>query len=211
MAIYEIPSYKLAGCTFRLSESVGRARIGSGTVVSLTETMDAVFRVDVLTIPLSPANRAAWLAWKAKLRGGLDLFSMYDVTKKNPLNYPTATASTDISGSWDGTADVTSLGASGAMGLASLPASYVISAGDYIALEEGSRYDLYQVSANVTANGSGVASVSVRPYIRTGIFTTSAVARLWRPKATFVIEPESWSESAGLVPSPISFSGIQRI
>jgi hypothetical protein len=173
--------------------------------------MDAVFRVDVVTIPLSPASRADWLAWKAKLRGGLDLFSMYDVTKKNPLNYKGAILSTDISAAWDGTADVTSLGASGAMGLASLPANYVLSLGDYIALEESGRYDLYQVSATVTANGSGVASISVRPYIRTGIFTSSATARIFRPKATFVIEPESWSESAGLVPSAISFTGIQRI
>ncbi len=31
------------------------------------------------------------------------------------ITYPTANASTDISGGWDGTADVTSLGASGAL------------------------------------------------------------------------------------------------
>jgi hypothetical protein len=211
MAIYEIPSYKLTQCLFEPAESVGRARIGAGVSLALTETMETVFRVDVETIPLSAAERAAWRAWRSKLRGGLDLFSMYDVSKANPLNYPSATASTSISGSWDGTADVTSLAASGVLGLSSLPAGYVLSAGDYIGLEESSRYDLYTVASNVTANGSGVASVSVLPYLRTGIFTTSAVARIWRPKATFVIDIESWSESAGVSPSPISFSGIQRI
>lgn len=211
MATYEIPSYSLQQCTFTPIESVGRARIGGGTSLALTETMDTVFRVEVQTIPLTDADRAAWRAWRAKLRGGLDLFSLYDVSKATPLNYPTATASTDISGSWDGTADVTSVGASGALALASLPANYVVSLGDYIALEESSRVDLYQASATVTANGSGVVTVSVRPYLRTGIFSSSAVARLWRPKATFVLEPGSWSESAGVLPSPISFSGIQRI
>jgi hypothetical protein len=211
MAIYEIPSYSLVECTFLPANSVGRARIGGGVAVSLTETMETVFRVQIETIPLNQAARQAWHAWRAKLRGGLDMFSLYDVTKRNPLNYPTAAASTDISGSWDGTADVTSLAASGVLGLASLPAGYVLSAGDYIGLEESSRYDLYTVASNVTANGSGVASVSVLPYLRTGIFTTAAVARIWRPKATFVFEPESWSESAGLVPSSIAFTGIQRI
>lgn len=211
MAVYEIPSYSLIECTFLPAESVGRARINGGSVVALTETMDTVFRVQIQTIPLNQTARQAWHAWRAKLRGGLDLFSLYDVTKRNPLNYLTANASTDISGSWDGTADVTALGASGSLALASLPAGYVFSAGDYVGLEEGGRYDLYTVSAAVTANGSGVATVSVRPYLRTGIFTTSAVARIWRPKATFVLEPESWSEGAGLVPSPIAFSGIQRI
>lgn len=211
MSIYEIPSYKLVQCVIQPVESVGRARIGGGTSIALTETMETVFRVDVQTIPLSPSLRAEWRAWRAKLRGGLDLFSLYDVTKKAPLAYAGAMASSDISASWDGTADVTSLGASGALALASLPANYVVSAGDYIALEEGGRYDLYQASATVTANGSGVVTVSVRPYLRTGIFTASAVARLWRPKATFVLDPASWSESAGVLPSPISFSGTQRI
>jgi hypothetical protein len=211
MADYEIPSYSLQQCTFTPVESVGRSRIGGGTSIALTETMETVFRVDVQTIDLTQADRAAWRAWRAKLRGGLDTFSLYDVSKATPLNYLTATASTDISGSWDGTADVTSLGASGALALASLPAAYVVSLGDYIALEEGGRTDLYQASATVTANGSGVVTVSVRPYLRTGIFTASAVARLWRPKANFVLDPASWSESAGVLPSPISFSGIQRI
>ena len=211
MATYEIPSYKLVQCVIQPVESVGRARIGGGTSLALTETMDTVFRVDVQTIPLSPAVRAAWRAWRAKLRGGLDLFSLYDVTKKAPLAYAGANVSTDINASWNGTATVTALGASGALGLSGLPANYILTEGDYIALEESSRVDLYQASATVTANGSGAVTVSVRPYLRTGIFSASAVARLVRPKGTFVLEPGSWSESAGVLPSPISFSGIQRI
>ena len=211
MAVFEIPSYKLVQCVFQPVESVGRSRVGVGTALALTETMDTVFRVDVQTIPLAPALRAAWRAWRGRLRGGLDQFSLYDVTKKNPLAYPFATASTDISGSWGGTATVTSLGASGALGLSGLPANYILSEGDYIALEEGGKIDLYQVATTITASGGGVVTVSVRPFLRTGLFTTSAVARIWRPKATFVLEPGSWSESAGVLPSPISFSGIQRV
>jgi hypothetical protein len=211
MATYEIPSYKLTQCIIQPVESVGRARIGRGTSLALTETMDTIFRVDVQTIPLIEADRAAWRAWKSKLRGGLDQFSLYDASKPTPLAYPNATSAASISGSWDGTADVTTLGASGALALADLPANYVVTQGDYIALEEGGRVDLYQASASITANGSGVVTVSVRPFLRTGIFTTAAVARLWRPKGVFVIEPESWSESAEILPGPISFSGIQRI
>jgi hypothetical protein len=213
MAIYEIPSYKLTQCLFEPAESVGRAKIGGGVSVALTETMETVFRVDVETVPLTPAERAAWRAWRSKLRGGMDLFSMYDVSKANPLAYPDATSAASISSGWDGTADVTSIGSSGLLGLAGLPLNYVLTEGDYIGLEQSGRYDLYQVATTATANGSpdNEVAVYVRPFLRSGIFSTSAVARIWRPVATFVIDIESWSESAGVSPSPISFSGIQRI
>lgn len=213
MTVHALPYTNLVRCLFTPLESIGRASIGRGLSVNISETAERVWQVEIQTIPLWPQlePRANWRAWRAKLRGGINLFSTWDVSKPTPLAYPTAAASTDISGAWDGTATVTALGASGALGLSGLPASYVLSAGDYIGLEEGGRYDLYEVATSVTANGSGAVTVSVIPHLRTTVFTTAAVARLWRPVATFIIDPGSWSEGNEVGPSPIFFSGIQRI
>lgn len=210
MATFEIPNHRLAVCTFTLFESIGQSRWRNGTGLGRTETADAVWRVEVSTPALTEAQRAEWRAWKAKLRGGLDLFSMYDAKQANPFAYLSATASTDIDSGWDGTATVTSVGASGSLGLSGLPSSYVVTAGDYIALEQSSRVDFYQVTTGGTAS-AGAVTVTVRPFLRSGLFTTSATARLWRPKATFAIEPGSWSDTGAVDPSPISFSGIQVI
>jgi hypothetical protein len=211
MAVYELPNYRLRSCTITPIESVGRSVSGNGTVIGLTETADTMFVCQIETAILPDDLRADWRAWRGKLRGGLDLFSAYDLAKATPLAYPSATASTDISGAWDGTAGVTTLGASGALTLDSLPASYVISAGDPIALEEGGQYAYHIATADATADGSGNVTVNVSPYLFTGIFTTSATARLWQPKATFVIDPSSWSESVQVDFTTISFSGMQRI
>lgn len=213
MAIYEIPSYALQESTFSLSDGVVSSRYGDGSAVGLTEINDPVWRVVIRTPPLVQSTRDLWRAWKARLRGGLDQFSLYDITKPTPAAYPSATSAAAISSGWDGTASVTTLGASGVLTLGDLPSGYVISVDDYIGLEEGGRYDLYSVVTGATANGSGVAAPVVRPFLRTGTFTTAAVARLWRPLGVFVIEPGSWSDPGTgiLSPSPISFSGTQRV
>jgi len=213
MTVIALPYTNLASCLFTPIQNVTAASVGRGLVVNVFETAEQLWRVQVQTVALKPhaAPHAAWRAFRAKLRGGLNTFSTWDVNKRTPLAYPTATASASISGGWNGTATVSALGASGALGLTGLPASYVLSAGDYIGLEEGGRYDLYEVATSVTANGSGVVTVSVLPYLRSTIFTTSAVARLWRPVATFIIDPASWDEDGSFSTSRISFSGSQRI
>lgn len=211
MAVYEIPSYRLQRCLVSPVTSVGYSRYNGGGKVGLTEIMDTLLMVEIATVPLTEAERSQWRAWRNKLRGGLDMFALYDVSKKTPAAYPNATSAASISGSWNGTASVTTLGASGVLTLGGLPSGYVISEDDYIGLEQSGKYDLYSVVAGDTADGTGVAEPIVRPFLRTGLFTTSAVARLWRPKATFLIDDESWLEEGGVGLSPISFSGMQQI
>jgi len=210
MATFTVPNQRFAVCTFSVVESIGLSRWRGGTGVGRTETASAIWRVELSTPALTDAQRAEWRAWKAKLRGGLDLFSLYDAKQATPQAYPTATASTDISGSWNGTASVTSVGASGSLGLSGLPSTYVATAGDYVALEQSSKIGFYQITTGGTAT-AGALTVTVRPFLHSGLFTTSATARLWQPKATFALEAGSWSDTGGIDPSPISFSGIQVI
>lgn len=211
MAVFELPNYRLRSCTIVPVESVGRSVAGNGTVIGLTETADTMFRCELQTVPLTDAQRAQWRAWRGKLRGGLNLFSAYDLEKPTPLAYPAATSADNLSSGWDGTAGVTTLGASGALTLDSLPAGYVISEGDPIAIEEGGRFAYHIATATATADGAGAATVNVSPFLFTGIFTTSAIARLWQPKATFVIDAGAWSERTEVNHTPISFTGMQRI
>jgi hypothetical protein len=213
MANVSLPYTNLAYCLFSPIQNVVSASMGRGLTVNVFEISEQLFKVDIQTVAMIPhaAPHAAWRAFRAQLRGGLNTFSTWDVNKRTPLAYPNATSAASISGAWSGTAVVTSLGASGALGLSGLPANYAFSAGDYIGLEEGGRYDLYEVATSVTANGSGVVTVSVLPYLRTTVFTTSAVARIWRPVAAFILDPASWQEDGSYNLCRISFSGTQRI
>jgi hypothetical protein len=213
MADYALPYTNLAYCALTPIQNVVSASVGRGLTVNVFEISEQLFRIDVQTVDLIPhgAPHAAWRAWRAKLRGGLNTFSTWDVNKRTPLAYPSATSAASISGAWGGTATVTALGASGALSLSGLPAGYVLSAGDYIGLEESGRYDLYEVATTVTANGSGVVTVSVLPYLRSTVFTTAAVARIWRPVAAFILDPQSWQEDGSHTRCRISFSGTQRI
>jgi hypothetical protein len=214
VAVYEIPSYSLRECTLILEPSVAQYRSFGGILLNQTEIFDSIWTVKIETLLLEERERSEWRAWKNKLRGGLDYFSMYDISKPKPYYYRDNDYSYQVgsaSPGWNGTATVTALGASGALGLSGLPANYVITEDDYIGLEQSGRYGLYAAAETKTANGSGAITISVRPYLHTGIFTTSALARLWQPKATFVIDNKSWSESMVLQPSSITFNGAQRI
>jgi hypothetical protein len=136
-------------------------------------------------------------------------FVAYDV-RKTPRAYPTAKASTEISGAWDGTADVVSLGASGVLGLSSLPTNYQFKIGDRVGLEQNGRHGYYEVIEDATAI-SGSVSVTVTPFLHTGIFTSAAVCRVWRPLCKFIIDTTSWNEQGTVENTPVSFKGYQRI
>jgi hypothetical protein len=81
--------------------------------------------------------------------------------------------------------------------------------GDHLALEENGKYGFYEILEDKTANGSGVVTLTVAPFIHTTLFSTAATARLWQPKAEFIIDWQSWKEQATLNPTPISFEAYQ--
>lgn len=211
MSNIALPSYALYRCYFEYKDGTTSISVGGGTKGNVAQTFDALYDLVVQTPPLERADRQMWSAWRKSLRGGLNRILAYDLSKHPPLAYPDAEASTDISAGWDGTATVTDLGASGALALSGLPASYEIKAGDPIGLIESGRYDVYEAIADATANGSGAVTVSVAPFLRTDIFSTSAVADLWKPRATFILDWQSWQEDAVVEQTPISFRASQVV
>lgn len=110
---------------------------------------------------------------------------------------------------FDGTATVNSLGLSGSLGLSDMPPGYQAKAGDRVGLEEDGHYGYYEVLENATANGSGVITLTVAPFIHTSVFTTSAVCRLWQPKCQFWLDWNSWSAPRTGQPGSVSFDAYQ--
>ena len=216
MADISLPSTSLVTCQFRLSFAVSSATIGGGIKVNVTENAPPVWTAEIATKQFLFNNSALgeWTAFVASLRGGINPFLAYDATKSRPYAYPNANAVTDVDAGWDGTADVSALTAAGSLSLTGLPAGHVISKGDRIGLEQTvasvARYGYHEVTTGATADGSGAATVTVTPHIKTGIFTTSATARLWRPLCRFVADPE-YNLDQAITYGSVAFTGAQRV
>ena len=106
--------------------------------------------------PMKKEKAAIWLAFLMSLRGRRGTFKIGDQDRKT------------IQGTATGTVLVNGASQTGnAINLDGFTASRanVFLAGDYIQINSY----LYMVSANVTANGSGEATVYVEPSLRTGI------------------------------------------
>ena len=106
--------------------------------------------------PMKKESASIWLAFLMSLRGRRGTFKIGDQDRKT------------IQGTATGTVRVNGAAQTGnAINLDGFTASRanVFLAGDYIQINSY----LYMVSANVTANGSGEATVYVEPSLRTGI------------------------------------------
>lgn len=78
--------------------------------------------------------------------------------------------------------------------LQGLPVGYVLSAGDFLSFLYGSspvRYALHQIAVGGTANGSGVATVEVSNFIRSGA-TAGIAVTLKNPVCKAVVRPGSF-------------------
>ena len=163
MASYT-PSYPL---TLPTVTGITTQNWGMERVVAVTESpftnQEQVFEHEgaqwkaTFTLPPMKKEKAAvWLAFLMSLRGRRGTFKIGDQDRKT------------IQGTATGTVLVNGASQTGnAINLDGFTASRanVFLAGDYIQINSY----LYMVSANVTANGSGEATVYVEPSLRTGI------------------------------------------
>jgi hypothetical protein len=207
----DLPDDHLAECTFDLPDNVASSSSSKGLVINRSQVVDPTWKAHIQTIQrasFEQADLATWSAWKKSLRG-LKTFVAHDRAVPNPIAYLSAESAADIETGWDGTCTVTSLGASGALALSGAPAGYKASVGDRAGLEQSGHYGYYEILEAVTADGSGVMTVTVAPFLHTTVFTTAAVCRLWRPKCQFALDWNSWSDPRAGQPSSISFDAYQ--
>lgn len=201
---------RMSECWFDIVDNVAFSPSNNGNLLNLSQIADPQWAGTFITPPLERTERPIWSAWRKSLRGGLKTFTAYDVRNASPFAYPTAKAPGDISSGWSGLAGVSSVGLAGALGLTTLPANYQFKTGDRVGLQQGTNFGYYEVLEDVTANGSGIAAITVAPFLQS-LFTTGAVCRVWRPVCQFMIDQSTWSELGTVENTPISFKGIQRL
>ncbi len=134
-------------------------------------------------------------------------FYAYDSRRRFPLSDPTGSilgAATPVIASLPNTREMT---------ISGLPANYVLSIGDYIAFNYGTRRALHRLVSAATASAGGLTPVfEVTPAIRTGAAVSSAVT-LIRPSCKAVLLPGSVSRgvSRQLITRDASFRFRQTL
>lgn len=202
----DLHSYELIESTFELITFVGINRLENNRAISAVDHLDPYWEAKFITRRLYQHERAAWKAWKDSLRGGMQAFLAYDITRKYPIAYPNGVPEI-IATTWNGQGDVTAL--SGRLiTCTGAPSGFTLKPGDMVGLVESGAYGLFRVTEEVVATSS--IAIPVEPLIPLTLFSTSAVAYLYRPKAMFTLDPESWDGPANMDFASISFSAIQR-
>lgn len=158
--------------------------IGTGEFLT-ADRGPVLWQADVSSVPIYHAAAEQLRARIRALDGSGQNFYLYNPVAK----YPQADPDGSILGA--SSVVIATINANRkALTLSGLPAAYVITIGDYLAVTyDTSRRALLQAVESVTANGSGVTSeFEVRPHIRAGITTTLAVT-LTNPAAKVKIVP----------------------
>jgi hypothetical protein len=184
---------------------------GSGMGGPVVDSRDPLWVAEYDTPPLTNLQLVEWRAWWVSLRGGIMPIYGYDPKLPYPVRYPGGVSSLTRAGggAFDGTATITAI-ATRSITLGTLPAGFILTAGDKIGLIHGTRRSLHMIVESVTANGSGVATVSVEPKIPTTIFSTSSTANLVRPVCRMMVVADSWSNPTDIDAEPISFAAEQQ-
>lgn len=142
---------------------------------------------------LKPNELDYWRARLNAMENGLSTFRGYSLSRTYPIAYPKGSWPTG--GSFSGTAAaLNSVNANRkAIRVGSLPAAFVLSVGDYLAIGN----DLHQVMESATASGGGLTSeFEVRPHLWPGV--SSGVASVFKPSCIMAIVPGSISSDASL-------------
>ncbi len=206
-----LPDYRLSTGSFELQEPVSGSQSAKGLKTNLTVTIDPFWTFEAETMPLWDDERRIWTVWKNKLRGGLVKFTAYDITR-DPLAYPGAQSASDISAGWDGTGTAASLDASGELEISGLPSGYQLKAGDRVGIEAAAGHlGYYEAVEDASANGSGVLTAQVAPFISTTLFSAGDTVRLWRPKCRFTLDSSSFSSPTIGPINSVSFRAMQQV
>ncbi|QKV17859.1 hypothetical protein [Oricola thermophila] len=209
----QILNDRLAECTIDLDPGTEQAVHSRGRRATVSRVREPVWFGTFETPQLMDGDRIAWQSWGKSLRGGLRTFLAWDASRDLPLAYMSDGQMPDDGGSpWDGVATVSSLATPGQIDLTGVPAGYQATAGDRIGLEQEissrDRYGYFEIMEDATADGSGNLSVTVEPLVPS-MFTTAAVAKLYRPLCEFRLVKDSFSAPSRVGYPAVSFQGVQ--
>lgn len=165
----------------------------------------ALWQATYTTVEMLNRDAIAFEAALNSLDGIVNAFEAGDLRNRYPRNYQ--------NGVFADTGILASVGANNkSLSVSDLPASFVISVGDYLQFDYGTSRALHQVMETVTASGAGLSPVfEVRPFIRAGFVLTNAV-KFKNPNGIFILQPNSISPATkSAVTSTVSFKAIQYL
>lgn len=203
----QLHSDELAECTFKTNDGVALNRTANNRAISAVDRYDPWISATFRTRRLYPAERHAWAAWKESLRGGMKSFLAYDASRRQPINYPNGVPEI-LAETWDGEGTLDAIAAR-SVTVENVPTGFKLMPGDAFGLVEDGHYGWWLVTEESTAGVSSMV-ISVDPYIPLTLFSTAAVAVLYRPQAEFVLDPDSWETSNDIDFAPITFQGLQK-
>lgn len=203
----ELLSYALVDASFVLDRGVITARHHKGLAGTDSQVREPLWVLGFETPPMPLGERKAWSAWLNSITGPGRYFLAWDASLQQPLLYPDGVPSI-IATTWDGTATVTGLGTAGAIAVSGVPAGFSLRDGDKVGLVQSGVYGLYEVNETCTASGATTMTVPVQPLVQP-MFTTSATAVLYRPKAKFKLDPSSVEIDGSIHHSPVKFRAAQ--
>lgn len=204
----------LVGASFVLKPMAALSPLRSGKTISMNLGPE-LWMPEIQTGQLEAAAAGEARAWYDTLLSNNEFFA-YDAMREYPLAYADTGFDSLLVGAspFSGSCVLSNVESNGVqVDLASLPIGFVLSPGDYLSFDylSGAARALHRVSALATANGSGLATVEVRPNIRAG-WTASASVLLHRAACRALILPDSYSENE--VPPnfvSISFKAVQTL
>ena len=167
------------------------------------------------TPPLAETEAMVWQSFLHSLRGGTRLFKAWHPLRRYAQNYRNGYASLTRAsgGSFDGTANLQAIsGPRDQITLSTLPAGFVLLPGDMASFAIGTAYRaLHRVTEGGTANGSGVLTVTVEPFVSLAA-ATGVTVDLEKPWCKAVLDDGSvsgpWQLSRR---SPVKFQAVQEL
>lgn len=199
---------KVRSAPFVLIEQQEYSGLGTGEGLA-HDLGPRLWQAQVESAPMALAEAQALLARIEALDGSINAFYAYNPSKA----YPDADPSGSILGASTPTIHTIASNRK-EMRLTGLPAGYVLTAGDMLAVDYGSpsRRALIRIVTGATASGGGLTPLfEVRPHLRPGIVTTLPVS-LVKPAMKAKIVPGSLSTAHDLmVTGSLSFTMRQTL
>jgi hypothetical protein len=209
-----MPALGIASQSFELQRQQLSAPERGGRFVSV-DIGQPLWSAEYATPALTEAQFSEWRAWLSSLRGSSRMFNGRDRSRRYPLLYPSGFGSLTRAGggAFDGTATSWSVDVTRAiLTFNGLPASFSISAGDYVgfAWSSNTKRALVRAQENVNANGSGVASFEVEPFV-SQVVPGGAVATLDQPSCLMRLLGDSDASYNVSNFGRVSFKAIQHL
>lgn len=199
---------KTESCLLRPKYITVAPRSRSGELLRV-EVADAFWELSLSFVRQKMTDVVRTYTWWDSMEGGQHSFLCHDHSRPRPLNYLVAglPATKAGGGAFDGSCDVDALTAY-TITISGLPDSFVFLEGDYVGLVQGGHYGLHRVTADKTANSSGVVTVDVVPPVNTNLFDTDATAQVEKPVAEFV--PMEIIGEPAVEASQVSITAVQK-